>query len=234
MSIDNNFNHVAFLWNIAESLRGTYKEEDYRKVMLPLIVIRRFDCLLDDYDRNIMREVYNEYDYIPAEERDELVITDLKENHGMDLQFYNISEFNWKRLLGDSENIRSNFEAYLNGFSANVQSIIAKFKFKDEIAQLDRKNKLFAVLEKMSEVDLHLNAVSNNKMGYIYEEMLRRFTENSAAGEQYTPREVIKLCMEMLFLGKEHFLSEDGKIISIADFCCGTGGMLSIGEEYIQ
>ncbi|MDK0839091.1 class I SAM-dependent DNA methyltransferase [Clostridium perfringens] len=234
MSIDNNFNHVAFLWNIAESLRGTYKEEDYRKVMLPLIVIRRFDCLLDDYDRNIMREVYDEYDYIPAEERDELVITDLKENHGMDLQFYNISEFNWKRLLGDSENIRSNFEAYLNGFSANVQSIIAKFKFKDEIAQLDRKNKLFAVLEKMSEVDLHVNAVSNNKMGYIYEEMLRRFTENSAAGEQYTPREVIKLCMEMLFLGKEHFLSEDGKIISIADFCCGTGGMLSIGEEYIE
>ncbi|MDB2060226.1 type I restriction-modification system subunit M [Clostridium perfringens] len=234
MSIDNNLNHVAFLWNIAESLRGTYKEEDYRKVMLPLIVIRRFDCLLDDYDRNIMREVYYEYDYIPAEERDELVITDLKENHGMDLQFYNISEFNWKRLLGDSENIRSNFEAYLNGFSANVQSIIAKFKFKDEIAQLDRKNKLFAVLEKMSEVDLHVNAVSNNKMGYIYEEMLRRFTENSAAGEQYTPREVIKLCMEMLFLGKEHFLSEDGKIISIADFCCGTGGMLSIGEEYIE
>ena len=103
MSIDNNLNHVAFLWNIAESLRGTYKEEDYRKVMLPLIVIRRFDCLLDDYDRNIMREVYNEYDYIPAEERDELVITDLKENHGMDLQFYNISEFNSKRLLGDSE-----------------------------------------------------------------------------------------------------------------------------------
>ena len=234
MSIDNNLNHVAFLWNIAESLRGTYKEEDYRKVMLPLIVIRRFDCLLDDYDRNIMREVYYEYDYIPAEERDELVITDLKENHGMDLQFYNISEFNWKRLLGDSENIRSNFEAYLNGFSANVQSIIAKFKFKDEIAQLDRKNKLFAVLEKMSEVDLHVNTVSNNKMGYIYEEMLRKFTENSAAGEQYTPREVIKLCMEMLFLGKEHFLSEDGKIISIADFCCGTGGMLSIGEEYIQ
>lgn len=234
MSIDNNFNHVAFLWNIAESLRGTYKEEDYRKVMLPLIVIRRFDCLLDDYDRNIMKEVYDEYDYIPAEERDELVITDLKENHGMDLQFYNTSEFNWKRLLGDSENIRSNFEAYLNGFSANVQSIIAKFKFKDEIAQLDRKNKLFAVLQKMSEVDLHVNTVSNNKMGYIYEEMLRRFTENSAAGEQYTPREVIKLCMEMLFLGKENFLTEEGKIISIADFCCGTGGMLSIGEEYIE
>ena len=86
----------------------------------------------------------------------------------------------------------------------------------------------------MYEVDLHINSVSNNKMGYIYEEMLRRFTENSAAGEQYTPREVIRLCMEMLFMGKENFLTEEGKVISIADFCCGTGGMLSIAEDYIK
>lgn len=232
--MDNNFNHVAFLWNIAESLRGTYKEEDYRKVMLPMIVVRRFDCLLDDYDREIIKEVYNTYGFLPEEEKDEIVIADLKENHNMNLQFYNVSDFTWKKLLDDSENIKSNFEDYLNGFSNNVKEIIGKFKFKDEIAQLDKKNKLYAVLQKMYEVDLHINAVSNNKMGYIYEEMLRRFTENSAAGEQYTPREVIRLCMEMLFLGKESFLTEEGKIISIADFCCGTGGMLSIGEEYIE
>ena len=234
MSIDNNFNHVAFLWNIAESLRGTYKEEDYRKVMLPLIVIRRFDCLLDDYNRETIKSVYEEYDFLPEEERDELVIVDLKENHNMNLQFYNVSDFTWKKLLDDSENIKSNFEEYLNGFSNNVKEIIAKFKFKDEIAQLDKKDKLYAVLSKMYEVDLHINSVSNNKMGYIYEEMLRRFTENSAAGEQYTPREVIRLCMEMLFMGKENFLTEDGKVISIADFCCGTGGMLSIAEDYIE
>lgn len=234
MSIDNNFNHVAFLWNIAESLRGTYKEEDYRKVMLPLIVIRRFDCLLDDYDREKIKSVYEEYDFLPEEEKDEMVIVDLKENHNMDLQFYNVSDFTWKKLLDDSENIKSNFEEYLNGFSNNVKEIIGKFKFKDEIAQLDKKDKLYAVLNKMYEVDLHINSVSNNKMGYIYEEMLRRFTENSAAGEQYTPREVIRLCMEMLFMGKENFLTEDGKVISIADFCCGTGGMLSIAEEYIE
>ena len=234
MSIDNNFNHVAFLWNIAESLRGTYKEEDYRKVMLPLIVIRRFDCLLDDYDREIIKSVYEEYDFLPEEERDELVIVDLKENHDINLQFYNVSDFTWKKLLDDSENIKSNFEEYLNGFSNNVKEIIGKFKFKDEIAQLDKKDKLYAVLSKMYEVDLHINSVSNNKMGYIYEEMLRRFTENSAAGEQYTPREVIRLCMEMLFMGKENFLTEDGKVISIADFCCGTGGMLSIAEDYIE
>ena len=163
-----------------------------------------------------------------------MVIVDLKENHNMDLQFYNVSDFTWKKLLDDSENIKSNFEEYLNGFSNNVKEIIGKFKFKDEIAQLDKKDKLYAVLNKMYEVDLHINSVSNNKMGYIYEEMLRRFTENSAAGEQYTPREVIRLCMEMLFMGKENFLTEDGKVISIADFCCGTGGMLSIAEEYIE
>lgn len=234
MSIDNNFNHVAFLWNIAESLRGTYKEEDYRKVMLPLIVIRRFDCLLDDYDREIIKSVYEEYDFLPEEERDELVIVDLKENNDINLQFYNVSDFTWKKLLDDSENIKSNFEEYLNGFSNNVKEIIGKFKFKDEINQLDKKDKLYAVLSKMYEVDLHINSVSNNKMGYIYEEMLRRFTENSAAGEQYTPREVIRLCMEILFMGKENFLTEEGKVISIADFCCGTGGMLSIAEDYVE
>ena len=234
MNTDNNFNHVAFLWNIAESLRGTYKEEDYRKVMLPMIVVRRFDCLLDDYDREIIKSVYKEYDFLPEEEKDEIVIADLKENHNINLQFYNVSDFTWKKLLDDSENIKSNFEEYLNGFSNNVKEIIGKFKFKDEINQLDKKDKLFAVLSKMYEVNLHINAVSNNKMGYIYEEMLRRFTENSAAGEQYTPREVIRLCMEMLFMGKEHFLTEEGKVISIGDFCCGTGGMLSIGEEYVE
>lgn len=232
--MDNDLNFVSFLWNIAESLRGTYKEEDYRKVMLPMIVVRRFDCLLDDYDKEIIKEVYSNYDYMPEEEIDEIVIADLKENHNIDLQFYNVSDFTWKKLLDDSENIKANFEEYLNGFSNNVKEIIGKFNFKAEITQLDKKNKLYVVLQKMSEVDLHINKVSNNKMGYIYEEMLRRFTENSAAGEQYTPREVIKLCMEMLFLGKESFITEEGKVISIADFCCGTGGMLSIAEAYVE
>jgi type I restriction enzyme M protein len=232
--MDNDLNFVSFLWNIAESLRGTYKEEDYRKVMIPMIVVRRFDCLLDDYDKEIIKKVYSNYDYMPEEEIDEIVIADLKENHNIDLQFYNVSDFTWKKLLDDSENIKANFEEYLNGFSNNVKEIIGKFNFKAEITQLDKKNKLYAVLQKMSEVDLHINKISNNKMGYIYEEMLRRFTENSAAGEQYTPREVIKLCMEMLFLGKESFITEEGKVISIADFCCGTGGMLSIAEAYVE
>ena len=230
-----NFNHVAFLWSIAESLRGTYKEEDYRKVMIPMIVLRRFDCLLEKYNREEIKEVCELYEVIENhQEREKIILDDLKENHKIDLPFYNTSNFTWKKLLDDSENIESNLKEYINGFSENVRGIIGKFKFKDEIEFLSKKDKLYAIVQKIGEVDLHIDAVSNNKMGYIYEEILRRFTENSAAGEQYTPREVIRLCMEMLFEGKEHFLSEKGKIISIADFCCGTGGMLSIGEEYIE
>lgn len=230
-----NFNHVAFLWSIAESLRGTYKEEDYRKVMIPMIVLRRFDCLLEKYNREEIKEVCELYEVIENhQEREKIILDDLKENHKIDIPFYNTSNFTWKKLLDDSENIESNLKEYINGFSENVRGIIGKFKFKDEIEFLSKKDKLYAIVQKIGEVDLHIDAVSNNKMGYIYEEILRRFTENSAAGEQYTPREVIRLCMEMLFEGKEHFLSEKGKIISIADFCCGTGGMLSIGEEYIE
>ena len=230
-----NFNHVAFLWNIAESLRGTYKEEDYRKVMIPMILLRRFDCLLEKYNREEIKEVCELYDVIESrQEREKIILDDLKENHKINLPFYNTSNFTWKKLLDDSENIESNLKEYINGFSENVRSIIGKFKFKDEIEFLSKKDKLYAIVKKMGDVDLHIDAVSNNKMGYIYEEILRRFTENSAAGEQYTPREVIRLCMEMLFEGKEHLLSEKGKRISIADFCCGTGGMLSIGEEYIE
>ncbi len=98
--------------------------------MLPLIVIRRFDCLLDDYDREIVKSVYKEYDFLPEEEKDELVIVDLKENHNIDLQFYNVSDFTWKKLLDDSENIKSNFEEYLNGFSNNVKEIIGNLNSK--------------------------------------------------------------------------------------------------------
>ncbi len=129
MSIDNNLIILLFM-EYSRKFKGTYKEEDYRKVMLPLIVIRRFDCLLDDYDREIVKSVYKEYDFLPEEEKDELVIVDLKENHNIDLQFYNVSDFTWKKLLDDSENIKSNFEEYLNGFSNNVKEIIGNLNSK--------------------------------------------------------------------------------------------------------
>ena len=114
--------------------------------MLLIIVIRRFDCLLDDYDREIIKSVYKEYDFLLEEERNELVIVDLKENHNIDLQFYSVSDFTWKNLLDDSENIKSNFEEYINGFSNNVKEIIGKFKFKDEINQKILKKGLWIYL----------------------------------------------------------------------------------------
>ena len=144
-----NFNHVAFLWNIAESLRGTYKEEDYRKVMIPMIVLRRFDCLLEKYNREEIKEVCELYDVIESrQEREKIILDDLKENHKINLPFYNTSNFTWKKLLDDSENIESNLKEYINGFSENVRSIIGKFKFKDEIEFLSKKDKLYAIVKK--------------------------------------------------------------------------------------
>ena len=108
-----NFNHVAFLWSIAESLRGTYKEEDYRKVMIPMIVLRRFDCLLEKYNREEIKEVCELYEVIESrQEREKIILDDLKENHKIDLPFYNTSNFTWKKLLDDSENIESNLKEY--------------------------------------------------------------------------------------------------------------------------
>jgi type I restriction enzyme M protein len=231
----SNFNYVSFLWNIAESLRGTYKAEDYGKVMLPMIVLRRFDCLLDEYDRETIKRVCKETDYVSGAERDEVVIAELEEIHKMKhLSFFNISDYNFKSLLDDSENIAENLKEYINGFSENVKGIMENFKFSTQIDHLNKKNKLYAVIQKFSEVDLHMDRVSNELMGKIYEELIRRFYENTDAGEHYTPREVVELCMEMLFYTEDEFIREEGRLIDIADFCVGTGGMLSEARRYIE
>lgn len=231
----SNFNYVSFLWNIAESLRGTYKAEDYGKVMLPMIVLRRFDCILDEYDREVIKYVYKETNYVSGAERDEMVIAELEELHGMkDVNFFNISDYNFQSLLDDSENIAENLKEYINGFSENVRKIMDNFKFTTQIDHLNKKNKLYAVIQKFSEVDLHMDKVPNELMGKIYEEMIRRFYENTDAGEHYTPREVVELCMEMLFYTKEEFIEKKGKLIDIADFCVGTGGMLSESRRYVE
>ncbi|MGL5411335.1 MAG: type I restriction-modification system subunit M [Cetobacterium sp.] len=230
-----NPNYVGFLWNIAESLRGTYKAEDYGKVMLPLIVLRRFDCLLDEYDREIIKKIYKETDYVSGLERDIMVIAELEEVHKMkNISFFNISDYDFKSLLDDSENIAENLKNYINGFSENVKNIMKNFKFSSQIDHLNKKNKLYSIIQKFAEVDFHIDKIPNERMGQIYEELIRRFYENTDAGEHYTPREVVELCMEMLFYTKEEFIKENGKYIDIADFCAGTGGMLSEARRYIE
>lgn len=231
----SNFNYVSFLWNIAESLRGTYKAEDYGKVMLPMIVLRRFDCILDAHDREQIKDIYNETTYVTGNERDEMVIAEAEEVYNQKhMSFFNISDYNFQSLLDDSENIAENLKEYINGFSENVRKIMDNFKFTTQIDHLNKKNKLYAVIQKFSEVDLHMDKVPNEEMGKIYEEMIRKFYENTDAGEHYTPREVVELCMEMLFYTKEEFIEKKGKLIDIADFCVGTGGMLSEARRYVE
>ena len=229
-----NFNEkINLIWQIAETLRGIYKPEKYGDIILPLCVIRRFDCILETKKEEVL-EIYEEYKTLPEDSIEDVMLAELEERLGIKQKFYNISPFTIEKLLNDSENIKSNLEEYLNGFSNNVRDIIQHFDFKKEIEKLSKNNALYNTIKEMSKVDFHPDVVSNQEMGYIFEDLIRRFNENGEAGDHYTPREVIELCMNTLFYGKEDVINQKGKILSVADFCAGTGGMLSVAEKYIR
>ncbi|MGE4383903.1 MAG: N-6 DNA methylase [Arcobacter sp.] len=223
-----NFNDkINLIWQIAESLRGVYKPEKYGDVILPMCVIKRFDEIISEKKEDILK-AYNLYKNIPEHSQEELIKTELD---GLD--FYNISPFGFDNLCDDQDHLKENFIAYLQGFSSNIKDIIAHFDFNKDIDKLAKNNQLYHVIQEFKNVDLHPNRVDNQTMGYIFEELIRKFKENAEAGDHYTPREVIELCMKMLFMGKSDEIKTKGKVISIADFCCGTGGMLSVGQKYI-
>ncbi|MGL5779201.1 type I restriction-modification system subunit M [Cetobacterium sp.] len=225
-----NFNDkINLIWQIAESLRNVYKPEKYGDVILPMCVIRRFDSIVSKDHRETL-EKYNELKEMGLDEEtlESLLIAHL------DRSYYNISNFTFESLINDSENITANFKEYINGFSSNVKDIISHFGFLVEIDKLDKHNALYNIVKEFEKVDFHPESVSNQEMGYIFEELIRRFKENAEAGDHYTPREVIELCMEMLFQDMEEFIKTPGKIVSIADFCAGTGGMLSTAEKKIH
>jgi type I restriction enzyme M protein len=223
-----NFNDkINLIWQIAESLRGVYKPEKYGDVILPMCVIKRFDEIISEKKDDILK-AYNLYKNIPEQSQEELIKTELD---GLD--FYNISPFGFDNLCDDQDHLKENFIAYLQGFSSNIKDIIAHFDFNKDIDKLAKNNQLYHVIQEFKNVDLHPNRVDNQTMGYIFEELIRKFKENAEAGDHYTPREVIELCMKMLFMGKSNEIKTKGKVISIADFCCGTGGMLSVGQKYI-
>ncbi|MDN5090824.1 type I restriction-modification system subunit M [Aliarcobacter butzleri] len=223
-----NFNDkINLIWQIAESLRGVYKPEKYGDVILPMCVIKRFDEIISEKKEDILK-AYNLYKNIPEQSQEELIKTELD---GLD--FYNISPFGFDNLCDDQDHLKENFIAYLQGFSSNIKDIIAHFDFNKDIDKLAKNNQLYHVIQEFKNVDLHPNKVDNQTMGYIFEELIRKFKENAEAGDHYTPREVIELCMKMLFMGKSDEIKTKGKVISIADFCCGTGGMLSVGQKYI-
>ena len=230
MSLSSNISEKATLiWAIADKLTGVYKPHEYGEVILPLTVIRRFDCILAD-TREAVRNKYASVKALPMRD----VLLRKVSGHA----FYNTSNYDFEKLLDDPDNIEKNFHDYLNGFSENVRDIIEKFKFDGHISTMANKDILYIVLKEFTSpnANLHPSVISNLEMGYIFEEIIRRFSEahNEDAGQHYTPREVIKLMVNILFYDDNDVLSGNNVAKTIYDPACGTGGMLSVAEEYMH
>ena len=226
-----------FIWKICNLLRGPYKRNEYRKVILPLTVLRRFDCLLTP-TKDAVLEKYREIKTKP----DTVIRRLLEDITGH--KFYNLSKMQFDKdaphsLLNDPNNLAPNLNSYINGFSPNVRAIMEKFKFNEQIAHMAEKNILFEVIKAFAKVDLSFPGIApdeaNMQMGYVFEELIRIGAEqsNEEAGEHFTPREVIKLMVNLL-LDPEKDLGRSHVVKTIYDPACGTGGMLSVAEEYIR
>lgn len=226
---NNNFQERAnFIWSIAEILRGDYKQSDYGKVVLPLVVLRRLDCVLAPTKDKVLEELAK-IQQMGLKNLDQYLFRITDQN------FYNTSRYDFKKLIDDSEGVAANLQNYINGFSKDVREIMEKFEFHHQITKLDDANLLYQVLKKFSEIELGTDKVNSIEMGYIFEELIRRFSEqsNETAGEHFTPREVIRLMVNILFIEDRDILT-GGVIKTLYDPACGTGGMLSIAEEYLQ
>ncbi|EEK43030.1 TPA: N-6 DNA methylase [Bacillus nitratireducens] len=218
--IQNN-EFVNFIWKNAEILRGPYKKEEYQEVVLPLCVLRRFDCLLQPTKQQVL-------------ERAKVVKHDAILNKITGYDFNNTSQFDFQTLLKDPDNIAANLRNYIQGFSVDIRTIFERFGFDTQIQKMDEHNLLYSVVQVFSGIDLSIQRVSNIQMGYIFEEFIRRFSENAEAGDHYTPREVIQLMVNLVLNEDQSELMQEGKIVQIGDFACGTGGMLSEATRYIQ
>ncbi len=227
----SSFSEIAnFLWSIADLLRGTYRQADYGKVILPLTVLRRLDCVLEPTKPKVL-EKYAAMKGGKVQNLDPIL------NRITKVPFHNISKLDFAKLKGDPNHIAQNLNAYIKGFSENARDIfVERFKFTTQIQTLDEKNLLYLVVSRFAEVDLHPDSVPNHMMGSVYEELIRRFAEqsNETAGEHFTPREVIRLMVDLLFIEDDDALRKPGIVRSLYDPACGTGGMLSVAEEYLR
>ena len=226
----NNFSEkVSFIWSVADLLRGPYRPNQYKDVMLPMTVLRRLDCVLE-----------------PTKDE---VLSKLKTLQGGEVKnvepilcrvsgvpFYNTSRFTFEKLKGDPNNIAANLTYYIKGFSARAREIIDHFGFKEHIAKLDKADRLYLIVSRFCDIDLHPDQVPNIEMGYIFEELIRRFNEasNEEAGDHFTPQEVIRLMVNLLFLPDTEVLTTKGIVKTLYDPACGTGGMISVAEEYLR
>src|SRR6056297_440778 len=222
-------NHASFIWSVADLLRGDYKQSEYGKVVLPLTVLRRFDCVLAP----VKQDMLDTYDKLKGRvENFGPVLDALTSVDGL----WNTTGFDLPKLLDDPDHIADNLRAYIHGFSPEAQEILDRFEFAGQITRLHKAGLLYLVLGKFAEIDLHPDRVSNLEMGYLYEELIRRFSElsNETAGEHFTPREVIRLMVNLLFIEDDDILSKPGAKATLYDPACGTGGMLSVAEDFVR
>lgn len=225
-----NFKEKAdLIWKVADLLRGDYKQSDYGKVILPMTVLRRLDCVLMPTKQKVL-------DYLPKVDSLKESAKDIALNKIAGFNFHNRSQFNFDKLIADSDNVAINLRNYINGFSTSAREIIEYFNFDDQIDRMDdpKTDILFRVVKAFKEIDL--TDMDSMEMGYTFEELIRKFAEqsNETAGEHFTPREVIRLMVNVLFIEDEEILTQEGIVKTLYDPACGTGGMLSVGEQYVK
>lgn len=222
---DNSINvskEVDLVFSIANSLRGAYKSDKYKDVIIPMIIIRRFECALAK-TKDAVADAFEKKRDIPPQILEAIA----------GYKFYNTSRYTLAKLLNDADNIVTNFKSYIEGFSANIQSIIRNLDFEKEIDKMDKNNRLLGVVRKFSELDLNPNTIDGIKAGYMFEEIIRKFSENAEAGDHYTPREVIRLLVSIILAEGCDDLYTERRVATVLDMACGSGGMLSTTHDAI-
>lgn len=214
---------VNLVKNIANKTRGPYTPEKYGNVIIPMAIIRRFDCILAEKNRDIEKllELLSKNKLVSDVQIEQAI------NKQFGVPFYNKKCVTLEQLVGDSDNINANFMEFIKAYSPSVQAILKDLKFREEVEFMIKKGILFEVVKAFSEVDFHPNSTSPMAMGYIFEEIIRTYKANAEAGDHYTPREVIELCVELMMSENVDGLKKEGKILRVYDGCCGTGGMLT-------
>jgi type I restriction enzyme M protein len=225
----NHQEHVNFIWTIANLLRGPYRPAQYRRVMLPMTVLRRMDCVLEPTKDKVLKR-YEQLKDTKVKNPEPIL------NRLAGQRFHNTSKYTFQKLVGDPDNVARNLANYIKGYSSEAREVFEYYSFEQEIAKLEESNRLFLVVKEFAALDLHPERVSNVAMGYIFEELVRRFNEqaNEEAGDHFTPREVIRLMVHLLYDTEDKLFNTPHLARTIYDPTCGTGGMLSVSEEYIR
>ena len=224
----NHSEIVSFLWGVADLIRDSFKRGKYQDVILPLTVLRRLDCVLAPTKTKVL-----EAQARLREKKLENLDPQLRRASGF--AFYNTSRYDFEKLLGDAPHLAANLRNYIAGFSPNMREVLEKFDFDNTIGKLDEAGLLFQVMERFKNVELHPDKVDNPTMGTIFEELIRKFNEalNENPGEHFTPRDVVHLMVDLLLAGDEKRIKQKGVVLTVADPCCGSGGMLTITKDHI-